>query len=381
MYESPRSFWKWSAYAAISAVLRDNVYRKKGMVTVVYPNFYVLLLASSAEHRKGAPVRLAEALVSKIKNTKVIVGRASIQAILDELARSEMNPLTGQALKGGSAILVLPEMSAGIVNDPEAVKILTDIYDFYEEFTSRLRGTGTFRIKNLCFSMLAASNEELLKDVYDTKALFGGLVGRTFLIKPDEFRKGNSLFRAEDNSAGFENLRDHLQGFSNIFGEFQINDDAIDMYDSWYLPFRDSYKNRTDKSGVSGRIHTSAFKLAMILCINDTKDICIHRRHMEEAIEECMTLIPNYQAFVMGGGKSPLSEVSTVVITELYGCPEHRISRKELLQRNWTSFDAETLDKVILTLTQAGMIEEKMTQVGVDYVMTERCLELLFKKE
>lgn len=379
IYESPKSFWKWSAYCAISGILRDNVYRRQGDM-VIYPNFYVLLLASSAEHRKGNPVRLCESLVTKIRNTKIISGRSSIQAILDELARSEMNPVTGKALQGGSAFFSVPELSAGIVNDPEAIKILTDIYDFREEYTSRLRGTGTFRIKNVCFTMMAASNEELLKDVYDTKALFGGLIGRTFLIKPDEFRPGNSLFKVEDKSASYEELLDKLRTMSLMKGEFAFDEAAINNYEQWYLPFRESYRNRTDRSGVSGRIHTSVLKLAMVLCVDQTLDICIRAAHIEQAIEECMELIPNYQSFVMGGGKSPLSEVSTIIITAIYEGAEHCITRKILLQRNWSSFDAETLDKVMLTLTQAGMVDEKCTQEGVYYQMTEKCIELLFKK-
>lgn len=378
-YESPRSFWKWSAYCAIAAVLRDNVYKRLGD-SFVYPNFYVLLLATSAEHRKGKPVILCESLVTKVHNTKIISGRSSIQAILDELARSEMNATTGQTLKGGSAFFSVPELSAGIVNDPEAVKILTDIYDFRENYASRLRGTGTFHIKNVCFTMMAASNEELLKDVYDTKALFGGLIGRTFLVKPDEFRPGNSLFEIQDKSDSYVKLLEQLERIANIFGEFILEKDAIDTYNKWYHPFRESYRNRSDKSGVSGRIHTSIFKLAMILCVNETIDIHIHKRHIDEAITECMLLIPNYQSYVMGGGKSALAEVSTIVITAIYEAPNHTISRKDLLQRNWSSFDAETLDKISLTLSQAEMIKEVMTQDGLEYKMTEKCIEVLFKK-
>ena len=46
-YESPTSFWKWSAYAAIAAVLRDSIFLQQGDL-VTYPNIFVLLLAQSA---------------------------------------------------------------------------------------------------------------------------------------------------------------------------------------------------------------------------------------------------------------------------------------------------------------------------------------------
>jgi len=126
----------------------------------------------SAVSRKGAPIKLCEKLVKRAESTKIISGRASIQGILDELSRGKpIRRLKGPGWR--SALFCAEELSAGIVNDPEAIKILTDIYDFKDEYTSRLRGSGVFRIKNICFSMMAGSNEELLRGVYGSEAVMG----------------------------------------------------------------------------------------------------------------------------------------------------------------------------------------------------------------
>lgn len=379
-YESPTSFWKWSAYATIAAVLRDNCKFTQGSI-VLYPNIYVLLLAESASHRKGNPVDFCEMFVKEVKNTKLISGRSSIQAVLDELARSETDKSTGKSLFGGSALFSAKELSAGIVNDPEAVKILTDIYDFRSEYTSRLRGSGTFKIKNVCFSMLAASNEDLLRDVYDIKAIFGGLLGRTFLVKPNEFRPGNSLFNVNGVIKTHYDLLEELRHIAVMNGEFTFTPEAQAEYDSWYLPFRESYKTKSDKSGVAGRIHTGVLKLAMILCVNDTRGLVINKQHVEQAIEECLALIPNYNQFVMGGGKSNVAEAGTIFLTELHSAEHHCVSRKRMLQKYWNNFDAELLDKLVTTLEQAGMISTEQHAEGVAYKLTDKCIAMLFSKE
>jgi hypothetical protein len=377
-YESPTSFWKWSAYATIAAILRDNCFRKRGDI-FTYPNIYVLLLANSAEHRKGAPVKLCEELVHQIKNTKIISGRSSIQAILDELARGETDAKTGRIIKGGSALFSAPELSAGIVGDPEAIRILTDIYDFRENYTSRLRGAGTFNIRNICFTMLAASNEELLRTVYDSGAIFGGLLGRTFLVKPDEFRPANSLFRIKDKALSKQGLLKELEGISQLVGEFTFTKEAEDAYDSWYIPFRESYRGKSDKSGVSGRVHDSILKLSMLLCVNYTKGLEIQKQHIEEAITEGMELMPNYQNFVMGGGKSTIAETSSIFLEELYNSVGTVISRKEILGRHWQNFDSELFDKAISHLEQAGMIiSQPFGPNGINYAMTKKCKDMLF---
>lgn len=382
-YESPTSFWKWSALTCLAAVLRDNVWMMYGDKPL-YTNIYTLLLADSAVHRKDGPVRLCETLTQKINNTKVINGRSSIQGILDELAKGETDKQTGQIKKGGSAIWIAPEMSAGIVSDPEAIKILTDIYTFREKYDSRLRTQANFSIKNICFSFMAASNETLLRDVYDSKATMGGLLGRTFLIVPNEFRPANSLFRLDSKFllTRLDKLINRLAGFTLVRGEFEFEEASIEHYEEWYHDFRQTYKEKSDGSGIVGRIHTGILKIAMILGVNNNEKLIVTKNDMIEAMHLCLDLLPNYSKFVMASGKSSLAEIATLVLGALYESEERVMARKVILQRFWNVFDqgAETLDKLITTLEQAGMITAVVNGNELSYRMTEKCVEALFKK-
>ena len=378
-YESPTSFWKWSAYVTIGSILRDNCFLLLKDIKI-FPNIYVLLLADSAIQRKANPINFCREFVDTIHNTKLITGRSSIQGILDELARGETDKITGQIMKGGSALFLAQELSANIVNDPEAIRILTDIYDFHPNYDSRLRGMGHFRIPNLCFSMFAASNETLLRDVYDVKATMGGLLGRTFLVIPDEFRPGNSLFNPNHTSSSLDSLTNELKLFSQLRGRFEVNKDGQEFYNEWYLPFRESYKEKQDRSGIVGRIHTSVLKLAMILCVNETKQLIIHTRHIAQAIDECTKLLPNYQSFMMSGGKSPIAEAATIIVNEIYSHKDHCCSRRIIMQRHWNNIDAETMDKVITTLAEAGMVKIIGIENELIYQLTNECITLLFEK-
>lgn len=374
-YESPSSFWKWSAYGAISAVLRDNCYRKQGD-DYLFANIYTLLLADSAIHRKGRPVRLAESIMAKVNNTKIISGRASIQAILDELSHTETDQKTGRITKGGSAIFVAEELAAGLVADPESIAIMTNIYDYKPDFVSRLRTQGKFRIDRLVFSMLAASNEDLLRGFYDNTAIKGGLLGRTFIILPNEFRESNSLFQVSDKSESHKELVKSLSEISLLHGEFVVEPDAIREYESWYSPFRMSYKNKVDKSGVVGRLHTGVLKIAFILAANEVS-LNVKRCHMEEAITECLALIPNYRSFIMTSGRSNISETGAIVLEELLSAKDRKLSRKLLLREHWSNFDAELLDKAMVTLEQAGLVTTVVEGSEVSYQMTQKCVEIM----
>ena len=80
--ESPRSFWFWAGLAAISAVVKDNIWINKQIYNL-YPNIYVMFHADSGL-KKGPPVSMSKQLVKAVNNTRIISGRSSIQAILKE---------------------------------------------------------------------------------------------------------------------------------------------------------------------------------------------------------------------------------------------------------------------------------------------------------
>lgn len=333
-------------------------------------------MADSAVSRKDNPVRLAASFVSRVKNTKIITGRSSIQAILDELARTETDG-KGNLHKGGSAIFIAPELSGNLVSDPDAIRIMTDIYSYYSDYTSRLRGQGTFHIKDLCFSMLAASNKELLISVYDKIAVHGGLLGRTFLILPDEYRPPNSLFRPEKRPYEFEDIAKPLIEISKLQGEFLAEVEAMDEYDSWYKPFYyANVRKRSDKSGVAGRIHVSVLKIAMVIAVNSTQELIIRKCHIEEAISECVDLMPNYSQLTMASGKSPVSEIASIVLNEIYEGEKHQISRRRILNQHWQDFDVEQLDKIINTFMAAGFVDQFMDGNEIAYKLTKKCLEI-----
>jgi hypothetical protein len=88
--ESPRTFFFWSALAAVSAVVKNKVYLDRYFYKL-YPNVYVLLVAASGL-RKGIPIAMAKALVKEVDNTRVISGRNSVQGIIKDLSITVTSP-------------------------------------------------------------------------------------------------------------------------------------------------------------------------------------------------------------------------------------------------------------------------------------------------
>ncbi len=367
--ESPGSFWKWSAYAMIAAVVRDNVYINYG-IGKLYPNIYVLLLAESGHHRKGAGVTLAEGLISKVKTTKLINGRSSIQGITDELCKVIPNS-NGEMLKGGSAIFLAGELAAALVQDRSAIDIMTDIYDYKEEYQVTLRGRENSVAKDVVFSMLAASNINMLDEMFSQAATFGGLLARTFVVVPNEQRPPNSLL---EDSPGREKLYleclDELKIISKLKGKLAFTADAKRSYIAWYNEFRTAAFLKRDKIGILGRLHTGVVKLSMLLALN-AGSLEIRKEFIDQAIEECTDLVPNYKQFVGKSGVAVDAKVAALLIETLVKSPVHSVTRRDFIGANWEDVSIETLESSVIRLEQAGFIRQDLRGSMITYVLTE----------
>jgi hypothetical protein len=225
-----------------------------------------------------------------------------------------------------------------------------------------------------------ASNEALLRSVFDIRANQGGLLGRTFLVVPDEFRKSNSLMRAVDKTDSLRDVISSLRELTNLTGTFGFSEEAIDEYERWYIPFRDSYKLRKDPGGIGGRIHTSIKKLSIILAANDMEPI-IRAKHIEQAIVEATNLLPNYNTLIMSSGKSTIADAATTVLQDLSRADGCCMPRSKILANHAFDFDSDTLDKITQTFQEAGFIEAQATNTGVGseiwYRLTTKGMNML----
>jgi len=221
-FEAPLSFWRWAGLVSIAAVLRDTVWLDKFQYKL-YPNIYVMLHADSGL-KKGPPVNLAKRLVNAVNNTRVITGRSSIQGILKELGTGETRP-GGIVINKAVAFICSSELTASLVNDPQAMGILTDLYDrIYNEGNYRsLLKMESFNIKDPTICMLTATNEAHSEEFFVKKDIQGGFFARTAIIYERKRNKINSLMFKPVNPPNYEKSIAYLREIAKLSGEFTID--------------------------------------------------------------------------------------------------------------------------------------------------------------
>lgn len=358
--ESPKAYYYWSAMSAISAVVRRNVYLDRFSYKL-YPNIFVFLIGHSGI-RKGPPVKLAKDLVSKVGNTRVISGRASIQAIIRDLSQSRTQE-NGNILSDSSAFIASGEFAASLVEDPQALTILTDLYDshYNDKWENTLKGQGDSNkaetLKDPYIVLLGASNQVHFKDVIPKTALGGGFIARSFIILEEKRNRLNSLTRRPKKVIDVDKWALYLKALATVKGEFIFEDAAMDRYDEWYYKLGEVQVE--DSTGTLSRIGDSVLKVAMLLSLSRQPDLQITVGDIEDALIACNNFYSNInRTMLTGRADTELGKQAEIVVEELVKNHEQGgVLRAKILQRHWGSIDGGALDKVIDTLIQSEVIE------------------------
>lgn len=379
--ESPTTFWYWSAVAAISAVVKDQVWLNRQIYNL-YPNIYVMLHAESGL-KKGPPVSMAKQLVKAVNNTKIISGRSSIQGILKKLGTAQTEP-GGKINNKSIAFICSSELSSSIVDDKVASKILTDLYDRQYnvgEWESLLK-MESFQLKDPTITMLTATNEAMSEDFFTKSAIQGGYFARTFIIYENKRNRPNSLIAPLTNPPNYTTSSDYLKVLGKLHGEFQplagmeLSDTfqykkmkpegvryftaAGLIYDDWYDSFIEiiDAQETKDETGTLNRFGDSVLKVAMLLSLARSPELVIYEEAMHEAIMMCEKLLGNVRKATMGKqGISNASIFKSMVINELLYRENHRVTRTVLMKKMWMHYATpEEFDFIMQSFDQSGMI-------------------------
>lgn len=365
-FEAPQRFYYWSTLAAISAVLKDKVWFNMGDNYNVYPNIYVLLYGPSGV-RKGPAINLAEDLVYRVDNTRIIDGRSSIEGIIKELGTMTSRPGGKPPIKDSCGFMVSSELSSSIIGNTSAMDIMTDWYDrIYREreWKYRLKNSESVKLTKPTITWLSGTNEALFREFMPEKNIHGGLIGRMFIISEYKKQRSNSLMfktRAPDKAKIAERIRQ----FTSLEGEFHIDDSDRHAIDAWYTKFdTEIAPTLKDDTGFVARALDFVMKIAMIISCGRRGDKTLRTDDIKEAMEVVIPLIVPSKRVVNSVKKNDNTLVSkrALILTYLTNSPDFKCERSKLLQNLGLQIDHEDLDKIaqymiamnVLVIDQAG---------------------------
>lgn len=234
--ESPRSWIWWSAVAAIAAIAGPNTVLEHYYYRLS-PNMFIMLLGKSGLG-KGFPIWLAKELVTNVDSTRVISGRNSIEAVVKELGTIASRP--GKSpIPDSRGFLVSGEFVNFLVQNPNALKILTELYDTHwnQRWKNSMKNVGVDYLKNTCLSMFGASSPVHYKEAVSDTDVEGGYAARTLHIYEEQRGHINALVRPPKVAFVVEDLVKHLREISLVTGQFHYAPGAGDFFEDFAILF------------------------------------------------------------------------------------------------------------------------------------------------
>ena len=367
-FESPLRFFYWSGLSAIAAVCKNRIWLDRE--PKLYPNVYILLVAASGL-RKGHPVAVAKKLVKEVGNTRIISGRNSIQSIIKELSTTWAAP--GRTpCTDACGLIASGEMSTVLIREPEALTILTDLYDghYNPEWNYTLKGSGREELKGLGVTMLGALNQTHLADMLEKKDISGGFIGRTLIV--EEFQR-NCKNPMPHTIIDIPKLAAPLKEIAKLEGCIVLTDEANKTYSTWYNKFEP--ETRRDVTGTANRMSDHILKVAMLLALSRAPKLVVEKEDVIEALDVCHSFERSAASVTKGKGDSEFAPKIRVFIDDVIAAKGRYINRSTILTRRWGDFDALDLERIILTLELGGSIKKRTKGNDMQYAATAQLLD------
>lgn len=372
--ETPLSWIYWSLMFAVSSAAA-NAYTLRTLKgnLLYYPNLYIILMGESGLG-KGYPVNLAKRLLQEANITRVIAGRSSIQAIIKEGATTRSEK--GKAIITDSRMAVVNgELSTAIIQDPDSLTILTDLFDrnYNPSWTNMLKGDGHEKLKEPYITCLFGSSPAHFYDSIPQPNIEGGYIGRNLIIYEEKRSKDIDLLDSEKEEIDEDRFKNyiipkyvpHLQQIAANKARLIPDDAARSLFNTWRKEWRINQVKLNDKTGFVNRVPDHVLKVAMCLCLSRyNNNAIIIESDISEAIQNVSALTYASEKAAHGSGLDPLAAQTKRVMEYLIASPEGQLLRRDLLVKGFGDFDPQSLDRIIDALMEMRWIRRQKVGVG-----------------
>lgn len=371
--ETPQSWLWWSFLTCVSASMGNNYYLTTLKGDLIYKgNLYIMLLGDSGLG-KGFPINRAKLLVDKAQVTRVIAGRSSIQAIVQELSRTRSSE-NKAPITDSRGYIINGELSTAIIQDPDSLTILTDLYDghYNPEWTNLLKGDGAEKLKNPYITALFGSSPAHFYDSIPQANIEGGYIGRNLIVYEEKRSQDVDLLDIAISKDGdkfddhiIPKFVPHLNKIHNTKGQLIPSDEARSLFNTWRRKWRAT--QTYDKTGFLNRVPDHVLKVSMCLSLAEwdfNGEIAQH--HIETAIEKVTSLVYANKRTTEGRGPDPLAAPTKLALDFLIAAPSQCLTRKVLLWKMYGNANSFTLDQIIDHLTEMGWIRKAKVGVGAN---------------
>ena len=265
----------FSAACVMGAAVNNKIWLQRGdegLLPKLMPNPWVVLLAPPYRGHKTSCINMAvNCLIQACEDTRILADKLTPEAIVHALSAPQ-NPK--------EVIRIGPRDATGLIQAPEMsvllgkqqynvgmVSLITDLYDYREEWKSETIGRGKEVLRNNCISILAGSTPKWLQTMIPQDAFTGGFMRRFIIVElpPTFYKRDADPKKPKDME--WKKIVELFKRFKDLKGKMEWTKEGKEFYKEYYESFEptgdeqfDAYKEAESEQ---------ALKIAMLLDINE----------------------------------------------------------------------------------------------------------------
>jgi len=349
--DAPLEFHSFLSIATVGAVLGRSRFISFGE-TQLYPNFYMIILAATAFHRKSTALGISQRTLAFANPTAILPSEFSQEKIQEILEKNPQGTFYYYEFKTLMGLLSKDYMMG-------CKGFLTELWDCNDEYM-RATKTATVCIKNPCVSMLAATTSDWFLSSIKAGDIEGGFLNRFLFVYNDKKVRDDAFPPIANKQKRFA-LNEMLKNIYNdniaLDGgrEMLLTPAAKKLYEQFYHSFVRAYNAISYLyRNLFTRVNIYTLKIAIVLqTCYEPAEVYINENVMAEAIQHSKWLMASLKNLCEGEITFTPAEKNEKAILRIIG--QHPdITRTELLRK--AHLDSQTFGRVIQTLLEKEQI-------------------------
>ena len=314
--------------------------------------------------RKSATMNFGTEILEELtglNKAPTITSQAALQSVLASASDS-------------SLYIVSEEFSDFIMKSGQQMfEWLTSMFDAKKYLAGNTLSRGAELVTSPCVNLLAATTPVWISRNMSEEVIGGGFASRVIFVYEDSLRQRQMYYTNVDQNEiarKRDNLIKDLQHIAdNIEGEFEIDDLAKEYMEEWYSDNADYYGDNNNLRGYYGRKPTHIHKIAMLLHIARSDELVIEKQDFIDAIGMLekieRNLIKTFKSVGLNDYKQVMADMYEYIAKK--GLQKERVMLVQLRREFMNAAPPDILDKLIVGLTQAELIVQKLDDSGRSY--------------
>lgn len=373
--EACTRFRFFSACCAVGAAVNNRVWIQRGdpnLLPKLFPNLWVLLLAPPGRGHKTSTINMSvNCLQQGAPEARILSDKLTPEALVKALSEPDVQEKIRIGPRDAVGLIKAPELSVFFGRQQYnvgLVSLITDLYDYKEEWSSETIMRGKSTLKNVCISIIGGSTPAWLQKMLPEDAFTGGFMSRFVIVEmPPMYLKRRALPRQE-SEYNWQHIINGFNKFRQFNGQMQWTKNGEKAYIDHYealLPTgdaqRDAYQERETEQ---------ILKLAMLLTISEG-EMLVRKWHMNKAREILNCLMEETAPRIERLATHPRMQLVQEIQDLLR--QESKMSKRQILKKLYRGlqYGEAQFAEAFRILIMAGVVEARGSAADPTYILKD----------